>query len=97
MTARTKPRPGDLVLVRWDDILDDPNWQAEEHPEGEVLKCESVGWVSRWGRFIVLVNTFGMSGEATQLHKRAGGILTIPKGVVTGFEVLKPATAKEGA
>jgi hypothetical protein len=85
-----KPVPGvgDIVLIHWDDILEDPSWQDVEHPEGEVAKCQSIGYVSRWNnKHVVLVRTHKLQGES----RHAGDRITFPRSVVTKWEVLKAA------
>jgi hypothetical protein len=89
MPRKVAPKVGDLVLVHWDDIQEESTWQDKEHPEPDVAKCLSVGYVAKWGRkAVVLVRTY-------QLHdgtRTAGDRISYPRAVVTGWEVLRAAT-----
>ena len=85
------PKPGALVLLRWEDISEDPEWQDDDKPKGQVTVCESVAWVVRWGRHIVLTRTFGVTGG----KRAAGDRLTIPRGVVLSCSVLRQPRKKQ--
>lgn len=88
MSPRKKsksPAAGDLIILHWEDIREDSAWQDTDTPEGELHLCESVGWVASWGKKIVLTRTFGRSDD----KRVAGDTLTLPKGCVTHWEVLK--------
>lgn len=77
---------GDMVLVHWDDIHEKSEWDSQEHPEPSVVNVQSVGWVSRWGKLVVLVRTYGTWPDKS---RQAGDSMTIPRGCITKVEILR--------
>lgn len=79
------PEPGDVVLVEWNDIHDDPSWQATATPAPHECRCESVGFLGSIGsKYVVLIKTYGDIGE----KRVAGDRLTIPRGCITSLMLL---------
>jgi hypothetical protein len=84
MSARPtkQPKPGDLVVLHWLDIVEDAGWQSSAAPKAELAACYSVGWVTQWDRdAVVLVRTFGLEGVA-------GDKISFPRGCVTRWTIL---------
>ncbi len=83
--AKLTFKPGDLIVLSWDDIREHSEWQDSAHPVGGVFQCESVGWVVKITRkAVVLTRTYGGSGT----ERVAGDSITFPRGCITGFRVL---------
>lgn len=83
------PRVGDLVLLRWVDIHENPQWGASD--DHGVTTCESVGWVVKVSTTLVtMTRTYGTDHGSTE--REPGDAITFPRGCITGFEVLRAAS-----
>lgn len=92
------PRVGDLVLLRWLDISEDPSWRTDGGKDAEVANCESVGWVCNVTRSsVTLTRSYHLDGD----EKHAGDAIVFPRGCVSGWSLLAVAApvtaAKEPA
>jgi hypothetical protein len=68
-----------LVLVRWDDIVEDSAWTSrQELDKHTVAKIETVGWILEDTEATLKLCTSRDREETDMI----GGIVVIPKGVV---------------
>jgi len=84
-----KPKIGDVVMVTWQDAVDEDGWGQDRMTEMEVLDimaCKTVGRVSILSdRVIGLAQAWGVNQDDIE-----GNIWHIPRGMVLEMEVLWP-------
>lgn len=82
-----KVERGDLVVVFWFDIEDDPTWKPVELVENEKLPlCKSVGWFINEDDNCVRL---AFSASGTEDTKIDVGRTLIPKAVIRNIEKVR--------
>ena len=78
-----KLKPATLLLVTWDDIVDDASWLSDEKFQSmQPVICKSIGWFINHDKLnIRIAHSVTFDGD------KSGTV--IPKGVIRNVRVIK--------
>lgn len=91
--VRRRSKPGDMVLVEWDDAHQHEGWHDidDRIEENSFFRCETVGWlVHEDERKVVIATSVAESRMSVRIESdiSLSSVITIPRGCITGMRSL---------